>query len=516
MDSNDAAQALNHLLKARYSLVYLVSAEERRVEAAVAEVARANGRESVPWGISRGFLDDDDSVVAENTDPIAALRHIAETHKDEPRVWVLRDFHAFLDDAVVKRWVRDIAVSLRDRPQAVIVLAPTLKLPADLEKEFAVIDWPLPTREQFGEMIDGMLDQAPASKRSAMFPQPREQVIEAAMGLTSVEAENIFAKALVSRGRFDVGVVLDAKKEALRKSGILEFYEASGGLDEVGGLENLKPWLLRRRRALSAEARDFGIDVPRGALFIGPPGSGKSLTAKATSSAWGLPLIRLDIGRLMGGIVGATEENWRAAVKIIESVAPAICWVDEIEKGLAGSGTDSSGVTTRLVGALLTWMAEKTAPVFVVATANDVTKLPPELLRKGRFDEIWFIDYPHAGERETVAAIHLRRRRRVAESFDLAAIVEATEGFSGAEIEQAVVDALNVAFDEGREVGTADIVSAATATCPLSKTMAEPLASLRAWAKDRARPASSPPVKVVARKGGRRIDVLDLSSGGKK
>jgi SpoVK/Ycf46/Vps4 family AAA+-type ATPase len=283
--------------------------------------------------------------------------------------------------------------------------------------------------------------------------------------------------------------------------------ETPGSIDDIGGLDNLKGWLGRQRRAFSEEARAFGIDAPKGVLFIGPPGTGKSLSVKTIAASWQLPLIRFDVGRMMGSLVGESEGNLRHAIQIAESVAPCIVMVDELEKAVAGSGSDLSGVTTRMVGQLLTWMTEKTAPVYVAATANDVTSLPPELLRKGRFDEIWVVDLPNPLEREAVLAVHLTKRKRDPKQFDLSMLASRADHFSGAELEQTVVEALRYAFGENREVTTQDLYKAIEETTPLAVTFSERIKQLREWAKGRARFASSTPTtaKPAAR-------VLDLEA----
>jgi SpoVK/Ycf46/Vps4 family AAA+-type ATPase len=274
---------------------------------------------------------------------------------------------------------------------------------------------------------------------------------------------------------------------------LLEYYAPDSILKDVGGLELLKAWLARREKSFTDDARKFGIPAPKGILLLGVQGCGKSLTAKAVGAQWNLPLLKLDVGRIFGSLVGQSEENIRKAIKVAESVAPCILWADELEKGFAGmsgSGVSDSGTTARVFSTFLTWMQEKTAPVFLIATANDVTALPPEMLRKGRFDEIFFVDLPDGAEREEIFRIHLAKRHRDVSKFKLKALADATDGFSGAEIEQVVVGALYIAYDAGRELAQKDILSEAKSVVPLSVMMHEDIEELRTWAEMRTRPAS--------------------------
>jgi SpoVK/Ycf46/Vps4 family AAA+-type ATPase len=326
----------------------------------------------------------------------------------------------------------------------------------------------------------------------------RERLLQAALGLTLGEAENVFAKIIVKDQRLsadDVGEVFAQKQQIIRKSGLLDYYAASEGFEHIGGLSVLKDWLNKRAVAFSTEARAFGLPSPKGILLLGVQGCGKSLCAKAVSSHWQLPLLRFDMGRMFGSLVGSSEENVRRAIAVAESVAPAILWVDEIDKAFAGSqssGGSDGGTAARVFGTFLTWLSEKVAPVFVVATANDISQLPPELLRKGRFDEIFFVDLPSVDERTEVFRIHLSKRGRDPERYDVAAMVEASRDFSGAEIQEAIISALYDAFYAREELQTAHILSVLGETVPLARTMDEQIGRLRAWADGRARNASVP------------------------
>ncbi len=320
--------------------------------------------------------------------------------------------------------------------------------------------------------------------------------LQAARGLTLGEAENVFARILVNQERLtgeDVAEVLSEKQQIIRKSGLLEYYTTDESFERIGGLAVLKDWLAKRAPTFSEEARNFGLAAPRGIMLLGVQGCGKSLCAKAVANQWQLPLLRFDMGRMFGSFIGASEENVRRAIAVAESVAPAILWVDEIDKALSGSqgsGATDGGTTARVFGTFLTWLSEKTAPVFVVATANDISHLPPELLRKGRLDEIFFVDLPTSEERADIFRIHLARRGRLPDAFDLAALAEAAHLFSGAEIEEAINSALYDAFSERTELATRHVLKALAESVPLARTMDEQIQTLRTWAEGRARYAS--------------------------
>jgi SpoVK/Ycf46/Vps4 family AAA+-type ATPase len=322
--------------------------------------------------------------------------------------------------------------------------------------------------------------------------------LKAALGLTRDEAEKVYRKARVMAKRLtaeEVDIVLSEKKQLIRRNGILEFMDVDETLDSVGGLEELKHWLKQRSDAFTERAREYGLPQPKGMLILGVPGCGKSLIAKTTSRLWGLPLLRLDLGRVYdGSTVGRSEANLRNALRTAESISPAILFIDEIDKAFAGgvgSADSDGGTSSRIFGTFLTWMQEKTSPVFVMATANRIEKLPSEFLRKGRFDEIFFVDLPNAEERKDIFQIHLQKRRRDIERFDLEQLTKVCDGFSGAEIEQGLVSAMYEAFAQGREFTQLDIIAAIRATLPLSKTMSEQVTALRDWARQRARPAAA-------------------------
>jgi ATP-dependent 26S proteasome regulatory subunit len=381
-----------------------------------------------------------------------------------------------------------------------VLISPVMEIPAELDKEITVINFPQPTKEDLGEMLDKIIAEIGDRKQVQidLDDQGRDRLLQAALGLTLGEAENVFAKIIVQGGRLsggDVNEVFAEKQQIIRKSGLLEYYAASEDFSNVGGLAVLKEWLNKRAVAFTDEARAFGLPAPKGILLLGVQGCGKSLCAKAVSRLWQLPLLRFDMGRMFGSFVGSSEENVRRAIAVAESVAPAILWVDEIDKAFAGSqssGATDGGTTARVFGTFLTWLSEKNAPVFVVATANDVSQLPPELLRKGRLDEIFYVDLPSEEERGEIFRIHLAKRGRDPEKFDHPALVARSNDFSGAEIEEAINSALYDAFYSRQEITTEHVLTALAQTVPLAKTMDEKISRLRQWAEGRARHASRP------------------------
>lgn len=492
-----AAHEIEVLIRAKYPILYIVSWEERRVSEVVSKVCQGLNRTLHTWSITQGMRPPVNRLTGQvkPTTLPGELEALALIHEaPESTVFLLRDFHPYMKDYRVVRLLRDLAQQLRDKRQTIILTGPTLNLPADLEKDVTLVDFSLPGHTD----IDAMLDRVIAAVKDNpnvdvnMEPLEREQLVKSAQGLTQDEIESVFARSLVEKKRFDINAILEEKKQIIRKSGLLEYYAPEAVLKDIGGLELLKEWLSKRTKSFTNEAKEFGLPAPKGILLLGVQGCGKSLSAKAIAAQWNLPLLRLDVGRIFdGSLVGLTEKNMRSAIATSESVAPCVLWLDELEKGFGGiGGSGDSGTTMRTFATFLTWMSEKTAAVFIVATANDVSALPPELLRKGRFDEIFFVDLPDGPEREQIFSIHLKKKKRDPAKFNLKTLSKATDGFSGAEIEQVVVGALFVAFDAGRELMQKDLLAEAKSVVPLSVMMAEEIDELRTWAKMRTRPAS--------------------------
>lgn len=503
-------EELEVLIRARYPLIYVVSWEEERVEKVLAEIARKRNKKLFIWTCTQGIVKPGADAQrggkigsGNTTDPLAALDTVLG--HVEPAIFLFKDFHPFTDDqrcnVPVIRRLRDVAYHLRDSYKTIIIVSPLLRIAPELSKDVTLVDFDMPGVEDFQRLLDRIIEDVKDKPRIKinLDADGRDRLLQAARGLTLKEAENVFAKTLVLDGKIDaedVQVVFSEKQQIIKKSGLLEYYESKEQFAQVAGLDNLKDWLRKRGMAFSEKAVDFGLPAPKGVLLLGVQGCGKSLCAKAASSLWELPLLRLDIGRMFGSLVGSSEENMRRAIQTAESVAPAILWVDEIDKafaGVQGSGGSDAGTSSRVFGTFLTWLSEKTSPVFVIATANDISNLPPELLRKGRVDDIFFVDLPGDAERREVFRIHLEKRGRDPNKFDLAQLARHSEGFSGAEIEEAVISGLFDAFGKGTDLTSAILLTSLMETIPLSKTMSEDLNRLRSWAQGRARPATGTP-----------------------
>ncbi|HKS36121.1 MAG TPA: AAA family ATPase [Verrucomicrobiae bacterium] len=498
------AQEIETLIRARYPILYVVTAEESRVQELIVGIAQRRQKRVFEWSASTGIVPAGTSIQspkhrnAPTKDPLLALDQVID--QVEPAIFLFKDFHPYLvrsNHAVIRK-LKEIALQLKNSFKTIVLVSPVMEIPTEVDKEVTVLNFPLPTREDLAELLDKIIEDVKEFKqvRIELDDAGRERLLQAALGLTLGEAENVFAKIIVKDARLsgdDVNEVFAEKQQIIRKSGLLEYYATNETFSNVGGLAVLKDWLQKRAVAFTAEARAFGLPAPKGILMLGVQGCGKSLSAKAVSCLWQLPLLRFDMGRMFGSLVGSSEENVRQAIAVAESVAPAILWVDEIDKAFAGSqgsGVSDGGTTARVFGTFLTWLSEKTAPVFVVATANEISQLPPELLRKGRLDEIFFVDLPTRGEREEIFRIHLSKRGREPGNFDVESLAANSENFSGAEIEQAIISALYDAFYAKHELSAQHILEALRQTVPLARTMDEQIARLRNWAEGRARNAS--------------------------
>ncbi|MCB1206438.1 MAG: AAA family ATPase, partial [Verrucomicrobiae bacterium] len=456
--------------------------------------------------LTTGFVDTSSGTVLTCPDPVAALEAVEAIEGD--CLVLLRDFAALLKDRdpVLVRKLRDTLRHAKASGKLLLLLGVWKPLPPELERELTRLDLALPGPELLGELLDQLLSNAGIGNPPSEI---REAVIRAATGLTTMEAENAFALSLIEADTIQPSLVAREKAHALRSGGLLEVIETEATLDAIGGLENLKAWLIQRGEAFTERARTYGLPVPKGMLVLGVPGTGKSLTAKATASVFGVPLLKLDAGRLFGGLVGQSEANVRSVIQTAEAISPCVLWIDEIEKGLGGAGdsggSTDGGTSARVFGTMLNWLQDKTAPVFVVATANDVSKLPPEMLRKGRWDELWFVDLPDTRERTAIWDLVIAKYGRQVTAYDPVVLARASELHTGAEIEAAFVEALHRAFAEDREPGELDLGEVLNESVPLAVSMSESIERLRHWAKGRARHASAG--EKPSRRQGRKVEL---------
>jgi serine/threonine protein kinase len=498
---DDDESRLEILIRASYPLVSIFSFEEDRVIAAVRAIAarlsedRGKPRTLYLWSASQGLRDDSGNLAAADSieDPTAALLHLINNPEDA--IYLFRDIHHHFTP-VTTRLVRDAARAVRMTRKSVLFLSPFFQVPEELQKEVSLAVFQLPDRAQLEPMIERVAAELNTEGVPVeLGPVETAALVRAAVGLTLNEAERALRRAAVLHGRLAAGadrVVVEEKTQVIRKTGILEYYHHSESFRDVGGLDNLLGWFNARAPVFAGATRYAGLPQPKGVLLVGVPGCGKSLSARALAGAWGAPLLRLDVGRIFGSLVGSSEANLRRAIQTAEAVSPCILWIDEVEKGFAGVGSQGGGgATQRVFGYFLSWLQDKKSPVFVVATANDLSGIPPEFLRQGRFDDIFFVGLPANSERQSILSIHLTKRRRDPARFDLARLAAAAESFSGAELEQAVVSGLFRAFDAGRELETADIHAALKETFPLAKARAPEIAALLQWAQTGAKFAST-------------------------
>jgi ATP-dependent 26S proteasome regulatory subunit len=485
-------EKLIRYIRAGYAGLYLVSHEEQRVEAEFKAVADELNYSLFAWSVTAGLIDTKDGASRGAQDPMEALGALAEL--PENSITLLRDFHLFFDDPnpMLIRQLKDLIRRGKASLRTIAVLSCRLKLPPELERDFTVIEFALPGEPELRQVLTGIVE---STARTMPGAEATAALIDAARGMTTTEAEDAFSLSVVETDGLTPAVVAREKAQAVKKNGLLELVEKTESFKSIGGLDLLKEWLLKRREAFTPRAAKYGLPSPKGLLIVGIPGCGKSLTAKATASVFGVPLLRLDAGRIFAGLVGQSESNFRSVIQTAEAIAPCVLWIDELEKGFAGSkssGSADGGTSARVFGSFLSWLQEKSAPVFIVATANDVSQLPPEMLRKGRFDELFFVDLPNAKEREAIWEIQIEKFGREPVGFDLRQLAKATDGFTGSEIEQVFVEALYRAFDLGEEPIDLTIGLALTEFVPLSKLMVEQLSGLRSWSKGRARPATTP------------------------
>lgn len=519
MKSQSFREKLVNMINAGFPYIYIPTYEEQRAEKQIVDIVYGTDlikteREIFCWTQTDGLIkldrEDESEATAINgtREPIKAIEAVAKY--ENPGVFIFKDIHVFLgsergthaDFALVRRF-RDILQSLQAGRKNIIFISPKLVIPCEMEKEISILEFDLPSEQEIRDLLDSLCVGF-SEEQNTLDENEKQRLVRAALGLTMQEAENAFCRAIVSLKGLHKGaleIIHDEKNQVVRKTGVLEFINSDLGINDIGGLDNLKNWLIKRNNTWNDESKMYNLPSPKGLLITGVPGCGKSLTAKAMSTIWGLPLLKLDMGRIFGGLVGSSEENMRKAIATAEAISPSILWVDEIEKGLSGvtKASGDGGTSTRVFGTFLSWLQDKDKPVFVIATANDISMLPPELLRKGRFDEIFFVDLPTSLERQKIFRVHIQKRisnTSVAHEIEasdevVGRLADITEGFTGSEIEQVVISALYEAFYQNRGLREEDIVKAINETVPLSKTQLEQIAAIREWAGERAVLATS-------------------------
>jgi ATP-dependent 26S proteasome regulatory subunit len=497
---------ITNYLNAGYPCLSIQTTEEARAVADIMTSAKASNKSVMTWSSADGLeVFNPDYSAFEDTDDLLYCLKSIKNSSFEDTVIILRDIHAwpFDRDPLIARLLRDVISEAPSKGSCIVLLTPSFKPYSSIEKMVTVIDYSLPDAKDLMEIAKAIAESAGKKIKIS------EDVIKACSGLSTTEAENALALSLIETSKFSADVIYREKVAAVKRSGLLEIVDPDPrGLEAIGGLENLKSWIVARKKAYSPQAEAYGLPSPKGVMLVGVPGNGKSLSAKAFGTALEIPTLKLDVGSLFNSLVGESEAKTRDALALAEAISPCVLWLDEVDKGLSGaqgSGANDSGVTRRVFGTLLSWMQDKKKPVFLVMTANQVDFLPPEFLRKGRFDELFSIDLPHQREREEIASVLLKKINRDPAKFNLADIAKAAEGYTGAEIEAVITEALFKAFEQDKEVDTKDIIACTSDVIPLSKTMPEKIEAIRKWGEGRARPASEKVTKEITTKPRRKL-----------
>ena len=487
---NSWCKNLELLIKSRTSLIWIRTKEEERLEKILSSACeRLNVKKYVFWDCVSGIKGSVNEEGKFSNNPLGILNWLKEQSSDTSTILLLKDFHKFYDDPIINRTIKELSSSLKETNHNLIISSHQFPSSEELDELMTIVNLPLPDQQE----LKNLIKKIAANTNSNISEQDLNELCIASSGLTEIKVKQVTAKALAQRGKIskeDIKDILEEKKQVIARSEILEFFETKSSQDDIGGLNVLKVWLNQRYRAFSKEARDYGLPIPKGVLLVGAQGTGKSLTAKSISKSWSMPLLKLDVGRLFSSLVGSSEARTRETIARAEAMSPCILWIDEIDKGFGGDARSDGGTSQRVLASLLTWMAEKESAVFVIATANAIDKLPAELLRKGRFDEIFFLDLPNSKERLSILDLHLKKRRPNY-SFPLSTIIDRTDGFSGAELEQAVIEGMHISFSENRELNEKDLIKAVSELVPLSRTAKEQIDLLKNWSSaGRARYAS--------------------------
>lgn len=485
---------LGLFLKARYPIIYITTVEENRVEYIIRKNIKTNLSRSIySWDFIDGYTNNPNNEGFAKKNPLQALELVERLNGETPALFLLKDFNRFLTDLSISRKLRNISRILKLQPKTIIIIGSDLTIPKELKDLITVLQFELPSEPEIQQEIIRLVN----SLNIKIDSQLLENLVRACQGLSMERIRRVLSKIIATYKTIDnnsIQILLSEKKQIISQTEILEYTAVNEEITSLGGLDNLKEWLKKRQTAFSIQAYNYGLPTPRGLLLVGLQGTGKSLTAKAIANEWQLPLLKLDVGKLFGGIVGESESRLRQMINVAEAISPCILWIDEIDKAFSKTDNVSdSGTSNRVLGTFVSWLSEKTKPVFVIATANNIEALPLEIIRKGRFDEIFFLDLPQKYEREEIFKIHLQKfRPNNWNSFNYSKLAELSESFSGAEIQQTIIEAMYQAFYEKREVTTDDICLALKEAIPLASLESEQMTKLKNWATSgRIRLASS-------------------------
>ncbi|MCA9078936.1 MAG: AAA family ATPase [Planctomycetaceae bacterium] len=495
--TTDILDDLRQRILSEYPLLFLQTYEEQRWEDEVANLALEMEYGLVTWSATGGAQPTVGNSASE--DAVTFLSHLAEY--PEQHLFLLKDFHIELQQPRVVRKLRDLLPQLTQRRQTLLLIGPDDQIPLELDKDVTVLHLPLPGADELRGQLHELLRSPETGITLQLDPRTEDRIVQAVLGLTVNEARKAMLRALRGRDEFSDEVFVELvaeKRHMVSGSDLLEFFDLDESIDDIGGLEGLKEWVQQRAEGFSPDARERGVSNPKGVLLAGIQGCGKSLSAKAIARTLGFPLVRMDMSNLLESARGSSEQNLRTVLHVVETIAPAVLWLEEIDKAFAGFDDEAGQDATmsRILGRFLTWLQEHTAPVFVVATANNVSNLPPELLRRGRFDDLFFVDLPNFHERKQIFEIHLQRRNWLPERFEIEQLSELTEGYSGAEIEQVVNSAIIESYSQDRVLAQSDLEESIDLTVPLSVTMEDEIFHLREWARTRCRPAT-PDIRVM-------------------
>ena len=475
---------LNLFLKARYPIIYINTIEEDRVEYIIRKNVKINLKRSIySWDFIDGYTNNPNNKNFGSRNPLQALELIEQLNSDIPAIFLLKDFNRFLNDLTISRKLRNLGRILKLQPKTIIIIGSELKIPRELQDLITVLQFQLPTENEIVKELERLLKSLKLTIDIQLF----EDLTRSCQGLSLERIRRVLSKIIATYKTINddsISILLNEKKQIISQTEILEYFSGNEKFDNLGGLKNLKEWLKKRQTAFSCQATNYGLPTPRGLLLLGLQGTGKSLTAKAIANDWKLPLLRLDVGKLFGGIIGESESRLREMINLTETVSPCILWIDEIDKAFSNiENKGDSGTSSRVLGTFVSWLSEKTKPVFVIATANNIDLLPLEIIRKGRFDELFFLDLPQQNEREEIFKIHLEEFRPNSwKGFNYKQLAKMTELFSGAEIRQVIIEAMYQAFSEKREFNTKDIKIAITELVPLANIENEQMLKLKKWA----------------------------------